>query len=124
MQTVNFMEKEGFTMRFKLATVCFVIGNLFVPVAVQAQDASTDGDRTHPVAFVKNSVITTKIKAKLADEKVSSLAHIKVDTHSKGAVVLSGKVRTQEEADKALSIANGTEGVTSVKSKLLVKKDD
>jgi hyperosmotically inducible protein len=111
-------------MKIELAIVCFVIGTLFVPVAVHAADAASDTDRTHPVAFVKDSVITTKIKAKLADEKVSSLAHIKVDTHSKGAVVLSGKVRTQEEADKAVSIARETEGVTSVKSNLRIKKAD
>jgi osmotically-inducible protein OsmY len=37
-------------------------------------------------------------------------------------VVLSGKVRTQEEADKAVSIAQGTEGVTSVTSHLRVVK--
>ena len=124
MQTFNFIEKEEFIMKVKLATVCFVIGNLLVPFAVHAQDAGTDGDRTHPVTFVKDSVITTKIKAKLADEKMSSLAHVKVDTHSKGAVVLSGKVRTQEDADKAVSIARDTEGVTSVKSKLKIQKAD
>ncbi len=111
-------------MEFKLATFCLVIVAVFSPLAVQAQDTSTDGDRTHPVTFVKDSVITTKIKAKLADEKMSSLAHIKVDTHRKGAVVLSGKVRTQEEADQAVSIARETEGVTSVKSKLHIKKED
>jgi osmotically-inducible protein OsmY len=54
---------------------------------------------------------------------MSSLAYIQVDTDSKGAVVLSGKVRTQQEADKAVSIARETEGVTSVKSKIQIKKD-
>ncbi len=124
MDVFNFLQKEGFIMEFKLATFCLVIVAVFSPLAVQAQDTSTDGDRTHPVTFVKDSVITTKIKAKLADEKMSSLAHIKVDTHRKGAVVLSGKVRTQEEADQAVSIARETEGVTSVKSKLHIKKED
>jgi hyperosmotically inducible periplasmic protein len=109
-------------MKIKLATTCFVIGTLLVAVAAYADDR--DSDRTHPMTFVKDSAITTKIKAKLADEKMSSLVKIKVDTDSKGAVVLSGKVRTQEEADKAVSIARGTEGVTSVKSKIRVKKDD
>jgi osmotically-inducible protein OsmY len=37
---------------------------------------------------------------------------------------LSGKVKTQEEANKAVSIARASEGVTSVKSKLRVKKAD
>jgi hyperosmotically inducible periplasmic protein len=114
---------QGQTMKLKLSAACFVIGTLLAPFAVHAADTATDTDRTHPKTFVKDSVITTKVKAKLAQEKVSSLAHIKVDTHGKGAVVLSGKVRTQEEADKAVSIARETEGVTSVKSKILVKKD-
>jgi len=109
-------------MKIKLTTICFVIGTLLVPVAAHAADS--DSDLSHPMTFVKDSVITTKIKAKLAEEKMSSLAHIKVDTDNKGVVVLSGKVRTQEEADKAVSIARETEGVTSVKSKIQVKKDN
>jgi osmotically-inducible protein OsmY len=38
-------------------------------------------------------------------------------------VVLSGNVKTQAEIDKAVSIARGTEGVTSVVSKIVVKKN-
>lgn len=109
-------------MKIKLATSCFAIVTFLAPVAAHAGDA--DSDRTHPLTFVKDSVITTKIKAKLADEKMSSLVHIQVDTDSNGAVVLSGNVRTREEADKAVSIARETEGVRSVKSKLQIKKDD
>jgi hyperosmotically inducible protein len=114
--------KKRQTMKIKLATTCFVIGTLLVPIAALAADP--DSDRTHPLTFAKDSVITTKIKAMLADEKMSSLTDIKVDTDSKGAVVLSGKVRTQEEANKAVSIARATEGVTSVKSSIQIKKDD
>jgi len=109
-------------MKIQLATSFFVIGTLLAPVVAHAEDQ--DSDRKHPMTYVKDSVITTKIKAKLADEKMRSLMHIKVDTDSKGAVVLSGTVRSQEEADKAVSIAHGTEGVTSVKSNIRVKKDD
>ena len=111
-------------MRTRLAATCFVIGTLLAPFAVHAADTSTDTDRTHPKTFVKDSVITAKVKAKLAEEKVSSLARIKVDTHGKGAVVLSGKARTKEEADRAVAIARETEGVTSIESKIRIKKDD
>ena len=107
-------------MKIKLATVCFVIGTLLAPVVPHAADSGSD--RTHPMTFVKDSVITTKIKAKLAEEKMSSLKNIKVDTDSKGAVVLGGRVKTQEEADKIVSIARQTEGVTSVKSNIRVRK--
>ena len=109
-------------MKIRLATTCFVIGTLLAPVAAYAADS--DSDRAHPTTFVKDSIITTKIKAKLAEEKMSTLKHIKVDTDAKGAVVLGGKVKNQEEADKAVSIARETEGVTSVKSHIRIKKSD
>lgn len=108
-------------MKTTLATTCFVIGTLLAPVAAYAADS--DSDRSHPLTFVKDSIVTTKIKAKLADEKMSSLAHVKVDTDRKGAVMLSGYVGTQEEADKAAALARETEGVTSVKSSIQVKQD-
>jgi hyperosmotically inducible periplasmic protein len=111
-------------MKIQLAAACLVIGSLVAPFAVHAAESSTDTDRTHPKTFVKDSEITAKVKAKLAEEKVSSLVDIKVDTHGKGAVVLSGKAKTREEADKAISIARETEGVTSVKSKIQIKKND
>ena len=107
-------------MKIKLATTCFVIGTLLAPVMAHAEDS--DANRKEPMTFVKDSVITAKVKTKLAEEKMSSLAHIKVDTDSKGAVVLKGTVKTQAEADKAVSIARGTEGVTSVMSNIQVKK--
>lgn len=107
-------------MKIKLATGCFVIATLLAPYAASATDAESG---TRPMTYVKDSVITTKVKAKLASEKMSSLAHIKVETDNKGLVVLSGNVKTQEDADKAVAIARATEGVTSVKSDLQVKKD-
>lgn len=109
-------------MKTKIVTSCFVISTLLIPALAQADDRHED--RAHPKTFVKDSVITTKIKTKLAAEKIKSLVHIRVDTDSKGEVVLSGKVRSQEEADKAVAIARATEGVTSVESKMVVKKDD
>src|SRR5208283_4476238 len=65
--------KKGQTMKINLATTCFIIGALLAPVAAHAQEP--DSDRTHPKTFVKDSVITTKIKTKLAAENIKSLAH-------------------------------------------------
>jgi hyperosmotically inducible protein len=108
-------------MNSKLATSLFIIGAVLAPVAAHAEG---DADRSHPGAFVKDSVITAKIKAKLADEKLNTLAHISVDTDARGMVVLSGHVRSPEMADKAMSIARSTEGVVSVTSNIRVSKDD
>ena len=109
-------------MKTKLATICVIIGTLFAPLMVHAADG--DSDRKHPATFVEDSVITTKIKAKLAGDKMSSLVNVKVDTDKKGAVALSGTVKTKAQADKAVALAHETEGVTSVKSTIQIKKDD
>jgi len=109
-------------MKIKFAITCFTLAALLTPMATRAADS--DSDRSHPMTYVKDSVITTKVKAKLADEKMSSLAHISVDTDNKGVVVLSGNVKTQADSDKAASIARGTEGVTGVKNELRIKKEE
>ena len=70
------------------------------------------------------SVITTKIKTKLAAEHLSSLARIHVDTDENGIVWLSGSARDQLAIDKALSIARDTEGVKDVKSTVEIRIDD
>jgi hyperosmotically inducible protein len=87
-----------------------------------AQDS--DKDRTNPVAFVKDSTITTKVKTELAAEHLTSLGRIHVDTDMNGVVWLSGSARSQEAIDKAVSIARNTEHVKSVHNGLVVKQDD
>jgi len=106
-------------MKIKLAATCFVIGTLLAPAV--GYTADSDMDRSHPKTYVKDSAITTKIKAKLAEEKISSLVHIKVDTDNNGVVWLSGTAKTQEDADKAVSIARDTEGVKSVENHIKIK---
>jgi hyperosmotically inducible periplasmic protein len=108
-------------MKYKLATTCFVIGTVLAPLAAYAADSDTD--RSKPKTFVKNSVITTKIKSKLAAEHLGSVKHIKIDTDKNGVVWMTGTANSQEEADKAVAIARNTEGVKSVKSDLKVQKD-
>ncbi len=108
-------------MKIKFAATCLAVGICLTPIVGHAEDSST---AAHAKTFVKDSVITTKIKAKLAEEKVSSLTHIKVDTDDNGVVWLSGTAKTKEDADKAHSIAHATEGVKSVKNHIKVKKDD
>jgi hyperosmotically inducible protein len=108
-------------MKYKLATTCFVIGTVLAPVAAYAADS--DKDRSKPATFVKDSVITTKIKTKLAAENLGSAKHISVDTDMNGVVWMSGTANSQGEIDKAVSIARNTEGVKSVNSDLKVQKD-
>lgn len=104
-----------------IAMSLLLAGVLAGPVAV-AQDA--DADRAHPKAFIRDSVITTKIKSKLAAEHLTSLAHLRVDTDEDGVVWLSGSAHNQEAVDRAVSIARDTEGVKDVKSTVKIRHDD
>ena len=109
-------------MKSALATTCLVFGTLLGSAVAWAGEDS-DTDRSHPVTFVKDSAITTAIKAKLAAEHLTSMARIHVDTDKDGVVWLTGSARTQEAADKAASIARETEHVKSVHSDVKVEKD-
>lgn len=111
---------KGQTMKIKLATICFVMGALLAPVA--GYTADSDMDRSHPKAFVKDSAITTQIKVKLGAENLASTTHVKVDTDSNGVVWLSGTAKTKDEENRAVSIANNTEGVSSVRNSIKVRK--
>lgn len=106
-------------MKIKLVTSLFLLSTLLTPLVGYTDN--TDGDRSHPKAFVKDSVITTKIKSKLAAENLASTTHIKVDTDNNGVVWLSGTAKTRAEVDQAVSIANNVEGVASVKNHIKVR---
>jgi hyperosmotically inducible protein len=71
--------------------------------------------------FVKDSVITTKIKSKLAAKHLSTLTKIKVDTDANGVVWLSGRAPTQDAADVAGLIAKDTDGVKAVHNDIVVQ---
>ena len=105
-------------MKSKIAAACFLAGALTLPVA--GYTADSDSDRLSATAYVKDSIITTKIKTKLAEEKLAGAVQIKVETDNKGVVTLSGTAKTQEEADEAVSIARSVEGVATVKNNIKV----
>lgn len=108
-------------MNYKLAIALFVVGSVLAPVAVHAADS--DSDRSSPANYVKDSVITTKIKTQLAAAHLGSIKNIRVDTDRDGGVWMTGSADSQEDVNKAVEIARKTEGVKSVHSDLKVEKD-
>ncbi len=81
-------------------------------------DEAGSGESHH---YVKDSVITTKVKSKLAAKHLTSLTRIKVDTDENGIVWLSGRAPNQDAVDMATMIAKNTEGVTSVHNDVVVQ---
>jgi hyperosmotically inducible periplasmic protein len=89
------------------------VGAAYLPVAMADQDS-------HPGVYVKDSVITAKVKSKLAAKHVSTLTNIKVDTDAQGVVWLSGKAPTKDAKDLAVEITKNTDGVMSVHDDIMV----
>ena len=70
--------------------------------------------------FVDDSAITTKVKASIFDDPYLKSLDINVVTF-KGEVQLSGFVGSIAENNRAVAIAKGVNGVTSVKNDMKVK---
>ncbi len=104
-------------MKKYILTGMLVAGAMALPTVMADtvdSDAATAGN------FVKNSVITTKVKSKLAAKHMSTLTDVKVDTDAHGVVFLSGTAPTKDASDLAGMIAKDTDGVTSVHNKIVV----
>ena len=87
------------------------------PVAM-ADDPPADSSSHH---YVKDSAITTKVKAKLAAKHLSTLTRIKVDTDENGVVWLSGRAPTEDARDLAGMVAKNTDGVNAVHNDIVVE---
>ena len=92
---------------------CFVVLALLVMVAPCAFAESAG-------QYVDDSVITTKVKALIAEDEALKAFDINVKTY-KGIVQLRGFVDSKKTIEKAGKIAGSVEGVKSVKNDLIVK---
>jgi osmotically-inducible protein OsmY len=78
------------------------------------RDQSTVGE------YVDDATITTRVKAKFADDSVVSAMAIKVET-LKGTVQLSGFARSTLEKNRAGQLAEQVPGVRTVDNNIMVK---
>ena len=99
-----------------------LIINCLLILMFLATFAACASSRTHESAgeFVDDSVITTKVKALIADNDFLKSFQISVETYQ-GKVQLSGFVNSQRAVDKAGELTRGVKGVKSVKNSLIVK---
>jgi osmotically-inducible protein OsmY len=104
------MEKRNTVIRY---FVLLMLVATFVACASTRKHESTG-------QYVDDSVITTKVKALLANDDFLKSFEISVETY-KGIVQLSGFVDSQKTVDNAGQIARSVEGVKSVRNSLTVK---
>lgn len=113
-------------MKAGLISAALVTAAMLGPMVVSADDQGTDAHNADHATrvYVRDSVITTKVKARLAAEHITSLARIHVDTDANGVVYLSGTAQSQEAIDTAIRLARDTEHVRGVHSDIAVHDSD
>lgn len=108
-------------MKIEFAAGCIAIGAVLAPIVTHA--ANLDPGRKPALTAAQDAELTARIKARLAEEKFSSLPNITIDSDAKGAVYLRGKVKTEQEADRMISTVHWVKGVTAVKSLFSITDD-
>jgi len=99
-----------------IITYCIVILMLVASIAA----CSSTPKQESTGEYIDDSVITTKVKSKLAADDFLKSFQINVETF-KGNVQLSGFVDSQNAVFKAEEIARSIKGVKSVKNDLIVR---
>ncbi len=98
----------------RLATMLFAASLLAVTGCASTSTSAGTGQ------YIDDTVITAKVKASIFNEPTIKASEINVETY-KGDVQLSGFVADPSDAAKAVEIARGVKGVTSVKNDVRVK---
>ena len=98
----------------KLATLA---GILFVAMALGCASTSKQESTGQ---YVDDTAFTGYVKAAIFNEPTLKSAEINVETF-KGRVQLSGFVRSKENIDRAVVVARGVNGVTSVANDMKLK---
>ncbi len=93
---------------------------IFATVAMTAVGCSSTNKQASTGEYVDDAVITTKVKAALINDPNVKAREVNVETF-KGDVQLSGFVADPRDAQRAVEIARGVKGVTSVKNDIRVK---
>lgn len=89
-------------------------------LAVASAGCAVTRDQSTVGAYIDDSVITTQVKAKFANDKQVSAMAISVET-LKGVVQISGFAKNAQEKSRAGELARSTDGVKSVVNNIVVK---
>lgn len=127
-------------MKIKVTLAALVLGGCLLPAAVYSADntksavpanvSETPGatikdnaraDPAHRSAHpVDDSVITTKVKAKIVGDKQTRADHVDVETVN-GVVDLTGTARSKASAARHVALARQVKGVKSVKNNIQIE---
>lgn len=98
---------------------------LLIAAAAAAAVVTTTGcavarDQQSVGSYIDDSTLTTRVKAKFAEDPIVSAMSISVET-LKGEVQLAGFAKSSEEKSKAEMLARNTSGVQRVRNSIVVR---
>lgn len=115
------------TTKISKTLLALVLGSVVASGGALAAQTTTDsaGNKVDSSMnkvgnFMDDSAITAKVKAALVGDDAIKSTDISVKTEH-NVVMLSGFVTSQAQAEQAVKLAKGVEGVTSVQDKLHVR---
>jgi osmotically-inducible protein OsmY len=113
--------------RFLILAVSGLLGFAFTAAAQNTGNAPSIEQGTRELyqgtkVDVKDSVITTRIKAALLRDKLTKDYTIHVYTHERGVVELSGEVPSRNVAIRAVELAREVQGVRKIRDQLKIKE--
>jgi len=103
-------------MKILNITILLLISLLMLSVT----SCGASNSRESTGEYIDDTVITTKVKTAIMQDKMLSAAEINVETF-KGVVQLSGFVSSRTEITQATSVARAVKGVSSVKNDIRIK---
>jgi len=101
----------------KLTRVSAVLAGLALTALVGCASTSA---KESTGQYIDDSAITTKVKAAIFNEPSLKSSEINVETF-KGQVQLSGFVQSRANINQAVAVAQGVNGVASVKNDMKLK---
>ena len=93
---------------------------LAAAILVTAAGCASTSNQESTGQYLDDTAITTKVKAAIFNEPTLKSTEINVETF-KGRVQLSGFVSSRASMDRAVTVARGVGGVTSVKDDMRLK---
>jgi hyperosmotically inducible protein len=87
---------------------------------VQLTGCAVARDQQTVGSYIDDATITTRVKARMAEDKSVSATSISVET-LKGTVQLSGFAKSADERATAERLARSTPGVQAVRNDILVR---
>lgn len=98
-----------------------LIASMVAVASIGSIGCAVSGKQESVGQYVDDATITSRVKARFAQDQQVSAMRISVET-LQGVVQLSGFAANELEKDKAVQIARNVNGVKSVRNDIIVKQ--